>query len=291
MTGKKQKDSKKLKIVYGICGGLLILVMLPLLFCSGHRTDTQAELLFLGDSIVGQYRDESSIPALVARQLDIETVNGAFGGTTMSQQNREYRDAYYRDGLSFSQLARAIATEDFRIQQTIRTKDYVTMHFGDIIDELDSVDFSSVETVVISYGMNDYTTGSPISNPSDPEDPDTLEGAMRRGIRYLQQAYPELRIIFMSPTYCWFFNDRGSLDRNCEDSDFGGGYLEAYVEAERQTAQECGVEFLDLYHDFYPHAEDNDWMLYTNDGMHPNEAGRQKIADTLTAYLQDNEKQ
>ena len=253
MEADKQRGNRKQNRIYAICGALLMLALLPLLLCPRRQADTQAELLFLGDSIMGQYRDETSIPALVARELGVTAVNGDFGGTTMSQQNREFRDAYYRDGLAFPQLARAIAAQDFGVQQTIRTKDYVTMHFGGIVDELDTVDFSGVETVIITYGMNDYTTGSPISNPQDPEDPYTLEGAMRTGIRFLQQAYPQLRIIFTSPTYCWFLNTMGSTFDTCETSDYGGGYLEEYVEAQRRVAQECGVEFLDLYHDYYPH--------------------------------------
>lgn len=288
MEAERQGGIRKQNILYGICGALLMLALLPLMLSSRRQADTQAELLFLGDSIVGQYRDETSIPALVAQELGVTAFNGDFGGTTMSQQNRESRDAYYRDGLAFPQLARAIAAQDFGVQQTIRTKDYVTMHFGGIVDELDGVDFSGVKTVIITYGMNDYTTGSPISNPEDPEDPYTLEGAMRTGIRFLQRAYPELRIIFTSPTYCWFLNTMGSTFDTCETSDYGGGYLEEYVEAQRRVAQECGVEFLDLYHDYYPHEEYNDWSLYTEDGMHPNEAGRQKIAETLAAYLQEN---
>lgn len=287
MEAERQGGIGKQNILYGICGALLMLALLPLLLSSRRQAEKQAELLFLGDSIVGQYRDETSIPALTAQELGVTAVNGAFGGTTMSQQNRESRDAYYRDGLAFPQLARAIAAQDFGVQQTIRTKDYVTMHFGSIVDELDTVDFSGVKTVIITYGMNDYTTGSPIGNPGDPEDPYTLVGAMRTGIHFLQQGYPELRIIFVSPTYCWFLNTMGSTDDTCETSDYGGGYLEEYVEAERQVAQECGVEFLDLYHDYYPHEEYSDWSLYTEDGMHPNEAGRQKIAETLAAYLRE----
>ncbi|MDE5893336.1 MAG: SGNH/GDSL hydrolase family protein [Acetatifactor sp.] len=286
MAAEKQNNIKKIKMVYGFCGILIMLALLPLILCPKHRTDTQAEVLFLGDSIVGQSRDDTSIPALIARQLGTTVVNGAFGGTTMSLQNRENRDAYCHDSLSFSQLARAVAAQDFGVQQTIRTRDYVTMNFMDIIDELDTVDYASVKTVVITYGMNDYTIGSPISNPLDPEDPYTVEGAMRTGISFLRQAYPELRIIFMSPTYCWFLNTMGITDETCETNDYGGGYMEDYVEAQRRVAQECGVEFLDLYHDFYPHMEYNDWQLYTEDGMHPNEAGRQKIAQTLAAYLQ-----
>lgn len=288
MAEEKQKSINTIKVIYGFIGIVIILALIPWLLSSKHRGDIQAEVLFLGDSIAGQYRDDSSIPVLVAEQLGTTVINGAFGGTTMSQLNRENRDAYYYDGLSFSQLARAIAAEDFGTQQTIRTKDYVTSKFRDIVDELDNVDYSSIKTLIIIYGTNDYTTGSPISNPLDPEDPYTMEGAMRTGINLLRQAYPELRIIFMSPTYCWFVNTLGTTNETCETSDYGGGYLEEYVEAQRRVAAECGVEFLDLYHDFYPHEQFGNWNIYTEDGMHPNEAGRQMIAQALAEYLQKN---
>lgn len=289
MAEEKRKSTKTVKVIYGFCGIVIILALLPWLLGSMHRGDIQAEVLFLGDSIVGQYRDDSSIPVLVAKQLGTTVENGAFGGTTMSLQNRESRDAYYRDGLSFSQLARAIAAQDFGTQQTIRTKDYVTANFGSIVDELDTVDYSTIKTLVITYGMNDYTTGSPISNPLEPEDPGTMEGAMRTGINLLRQAYPELRIIFMSPTYCWFVNTLGTTNETCETNDYGGGYLEEYVEAQRRVAAECGVEFLDIYHDFYPHEQYQEWRIYTEDGMHPNEAGRQLIAQALAEHIQKNE--
>lgn len=287
MNTDRQKSGKKQKFIYGICGVFIMLALFPFLLGSERETDTQAQILFLGDSILGQYRDETSIPALVGEMLDTEVFNGAFGGTTMSLQNRDYRDAYYWDGLSFSRLTRAIAAQDFGLQQTIRTKDYVTMDFRDIVDELDRLDLTSVQTVVISYGMNDYTTGSPIGGENSTEDPYTMEGAMRTGIKYLQRSYPQIRIIFISPTYCWFINTLGTTNETCETNDYGGGYLEEYVEAQRRVAGECGVEFVDLYHAYYPHEEYDNWSLYTNDGIHPSEAGRQKIAETLAKWLRD----
>lgn len=277
---------KRQQILYGICGILILLALLPLLLRTGPRSDSRPELLFLGDSIVGQYRDETSIPVLTAAELGTTAVNGAFGGTTMSRQNEDCRDAYYWDYLTFTSLATAIAAQDFGVQQTIRTRNYTMAHFPIVVDELDRVDFSAVKTVIISYGMNDYTVGIPIRNPDDPEDVYTMEGAMRTGIHRLREAYPELRIVFMSPTYCWFLNTMGNTDDTCETSDYGGGRLEEYVEAQRLVAEECGVEFLDLYHDYYPHEVYADWQLYTEDGMHPNEEGRRKIAETLAAYLQ-----
>ena len=97
MKAEKQGNRRKQKTVYGICGILLILALLPLLLRSNRQTDIQAEVLFLGDSLIGQYRDETSIPWLVSRQTGMTVFNGDFGGTTMSQQNREIGRASCRE--------------------------------------------------------------------------------------------------------------------------------------------------------------------------------------------------
>ena len=45
------------------------------------------------------------------------------------------------------------------------------------------------------------------------------------------------------------------------------------------------VEVIDIYHDYYPHDTWDDLYLYTDDGLHPNEAGREKIAQTIAERL------
>ena len=50
-------------------------------------------------------------------------------------------------------------------------------------------------------------------------------------------------------------------------------------------AEELGLEIIDVYHDFFPHEEWESKDLYTRDGLHPNEAGREKIARRIAEVL------
>ena len=97
----------------------------------------------------------------------------------------------------------------------------------------------------------------------------------------LREAYPDLRIIFITPPYTWYTVP----EVTCEEYDLGGGVLEDYVNAEIGICEALDVEVIDIYHDYYPHDNWDDLYLYTDDGLHPNEAGREKIAQTLADYL------
>ena len=100
-------------------------------------------------------------------------------------------------------------------------------------------------------------------------------------VQELREAYPDLRIIFITPPYTWYTVP----EVTCEEYDLGGGVLEEYVNAELGICEALDVEVIDIYHDYYPHDNWDDLYLYTNDGLHPNEAGREKIAQTLADYL------
>jgi len=60
------------------------------------------------------------------------------------------------------------------------------------------------------------------------------------------------------------------------------------VNAEIAAAEELGIEIIDIYHDLYPHEEWEDWMLYSVDGLHPNEAGRVLLAQVITDYFRNH---
>lgn len=269
-------------IVYGIISAALFCVLLlgtyPMRKSCKEYTP---RIVILGDSIMGLVRDETAVSGQLSALLGQEVFNGALGGTCASRVNREGRLTYSKDSLSFVMISRAVALDDFGWQQATRVRESVTEYFPEVIDDLEKIDFSGVEILLVQHGINDYHAGVPLENPEDPYDPYTFAGALRSALSAWKEAYPDIRIILLTPTYSWY----EYAGETCEEKDEGGGILEEYVNKEIQVAEEMDVELLDLYHGLYPHGSWEDRRLYTDDGLHPNEAGRRLLAETIAAYL------
>lgn len=283
----KNNSQKKWILLYGMIALVCFLFLLGSTSKKWQQEEVSysCDIVMLGDSILGQYRDETSVAARLEALLGKPVYNGALGGTCMSRNDLEMRLGYTKDCLSVTALAEAIAMQDFGVQQTIRSRESATEYFGNIIDDLDAIDFDDVEILLIGAGVNDYHAGTPIYPEDDGYDEYTYVGALRSVIRDIRGAYPNLRIVLISPTYTWY----REKNLTCEEYNLGGGVLEQYVEAERQVANEMDVEFIDLYHDFYPNRQWEDWEIYTIDGLHPNEEGRTLIAEKIADYLRGND--
>lgn len=269
-------------IVYGIVSAVLFCVLLLGTFpLRKSRKEYAPQIVALGDSILGQVRDETSVTKQLSGLLGREVFNGALGGTCASRVNTEGRLTYSKDSLSFAMISRGAALDDYGWQQATRIRESATEHFAEVIDDLEKIDFSGVDILLVQYGLNDYHAGVPLDNPDDPYDPYTFAGAFRSGISAWREAYPDIRIILLTSTYSWY----EYAGETCEERNEGGGILEDYINTEIQVAEEMNVEILDLYHDFYPHETWEDLKLYTRDGLHPNEAGRKLLAETIAEYL------
>ena len=252
-----------------------------------REQDTEVPVVIFGDSIFGRVRDESSVASVLSQLLEVPVFDGSLGGTALGRLDGEMRLASAKDCLSMEALAQAIVLQDFGVQQTVRMTENGTEHFAATIDELQTIDFSNVEILVMGHGINDYHGGMPIYNEEDPYDKYTFAGALRSALEKLKEEYPHMRIVLATPTYSWYVYEEEPL--TCEDRDLGGGVLEDYVDVQMQVAESLGVEVIDLYHDFFPHEEWEDWRLYTVDGVHPNEQGRKLIAEKISRYLKGHE--
>lgn len=278
----KNRKTITLKIVYGVVAVVLLVVLAVCTFPNRQEGLVRSgfSVVVLGDSLTGQCRDETSVAQQLGMMLGKSVYNGAFGGTCLAIQENAQNN-YTTDLLNMVSLSNAIVADDFGVQQTVRSKREVTDYFGYVIDELEGIDFEQVEILVLAFGINDYHAGIPMDNEKDPFDETTYGGALRSVLTSMQEAYPNLRIVLATPTYAWYV----SKGLTCEEYDTGAVYLEEYVAKEISIAEEFDVEVVDLYHDVYAHEEWEDWKIYTEDGLHPNESSRKLLAEKIAEVI------
>lgn len=248
---------------------------------SGDQKHENVDVVILGDSIYGMTRDETSVAAKLEMLLGECVFNGALGGTCMGRLEENRGSSYVKDAFSMVSLSKSIVSGDFRIQENTKITENGTEYFPEVIAALKQIDFSEVEILLISHCVNDYHAGAVI-NGEDAEDEYTFAGALRRTLTMLKKSYPELRIILLTAPFTWY-TQKGLT---CEEYVLGGNVLEDYVDAQYVISKELDVELIDLYHDLFPHEIWEDWQIYSIDGLHPNEAGRELLAETIAAYLQ-----
>lgn len=263
--------------------GLLLFVGIQEIRGQGERRET--EILLFGDSVSGEIRDETAIPARLEQISGMTVYNAAFGGTCAARVEQDKPLDYTRGTFSLVALAKAVEADDFGVQQSVTMRESNTEYFEEVIDGLEEIDFSRVKIIVIQYGLNDYHAEVPLEDPKDPYNEYTFLGALRTAVRSLKKACPQARIVLVTPAFIWYT----ASGLTCEDVRYGGRSLEEYVDGEIGFADETGIEAVDLYHDFLPHEKWEDWELYSRDGMHPNEAGREKMAAEIAEHLKEYE--
>ena len=141
-----------------------------------------------------------------------------------------------------------------------------------------------IDAVIVFGGTNDYGHGdAPFGAPGDKTN-DTFCGACYALMSYLLDRFGDRPIIFMTPLHRadegWPMAEDGK-DKRC---------LREYVAVIRQTAELFAVPVLDLYSEsgMQPMIESNNRSFFV-DGLHPNDAGHERIAAKLGAFLENFE--
>ena len=267
---------------------LVFIAIVASVGCYRESKEVSYKIVCMGDSIIGNERGETSITSIMSRELSVPVYNGAFGGTTMTCRETEKRAAVTTDTLSMAKLSEAVAQQDFYVQNAGITRSSAMEYFPESVYGFQYIDFDDVEILVIEHGVNDYLTGVPLDNEQDPYDVYTFGGALRYTLETLQNQYPDMRIILVTPTYCWFLYEK----LTCEEKNLGQGFLKDYVDLEKEIAALYQVEVVDNYYESGIGAEERfeDWEIYTQDGVHLNEAGRALVASRIIECIRRGNK-
>lgn len=264
--------------------GLVILCIILSILANVNTGKNEYDVVFLGDSIVaGIYGSGYDIPSLVESDTGMTTLNGAFGGTSLATIPSEKLVGDLRNQFLMYRLSDSIACHDFSLQiiSSQNENNAKTPYWYETATELDRVKWNNVKYILIEHGANDYLNGIQIENSENQYDNDTFKGALRYSIENVQKGAPNAQIILVTPIY---MNPAG-LEGDCYEVDYGGGYLEDYVEAVIAVASEYGLTVIDDFHEV--DINKDNYEEYIPGGLHGNLEGNTLIADNISKHLKE----
>lgn len=239
----------------------------------GFVDDGVTTILCLGDDPFSLDQGENGLAEQIAKKTGATVYNGSFTGTTMAAQFSSYNDGYILDAFSFSYVAKSLASGDFDLMKTAATYSY-DENFSKTAQMLSELDMNTVDMICVMYDGSDYINMRPCDDPNAPYAEITYTGALRSGVKAIQEAYPHIRIVFMSHTFCHSIGEDGNF-QNGDRADLGHGTLSHYLQKELDATMDVGVSFID---NFYGSVNEDNYLDYMTDYIHFNDAGRELLA-------------
>ena len=244
-------------------GNLNFAVNEPLL--SGRK------VVVFGDSLIGMTRDQTSVPAYAAAYTGAKVYNVGFGGCRMAKHPTNGYAAF-----SMWALADAVSTGNYSTQeaQAPSGADY----FSSQLDVLKSIDFTTVNAIVIHYGTNDFAASVPIDDSANLLSTDTVCGALRYSIKKLLAAFPKIKIFVSLPLYRTWSGVGAETYKNTLEKT-----LPEYDSAMKTVAEEHNLPTIDGYKRLGINAINSG--AYLSDGTHLNDFGRKQFGELIGGHL------
>lgn len=249
----------------------------------GHEDDGVTTILCLGNEPFSQDTSESGLAGQIASLGSCNVINAAFPGSQVTCENAKYSTDSLDsmdDIFNLFYVSYAISIGDFSSLETVASAHTEDSAYQQSVDALKNTDFSKVDVIAIMYDGTDYINGMAMQNPDVPDELTTYVGSLSNSFKLLQDKYPYIRIVFMSPYYAEY---DGVSSRT---TDLGNGTIVNYFQWAYDTCGSSSVSFLDNY---YGSVNENNYKDYLSDDVHLNAAGCTKVADHFVyKVIQDN---
>ena len=152
---------------------------------------------------------------------------------------------------------------------------------AEVIETIHSLDFNTVDAVIVMYDAADYLMGHSVTNYNYDRDIQYFTGNLAAGIEVFQTTFPHIRIIVMSPSYAFAIGENGEYISS-DVQRYGLDILSTYSILEGDTCYSMNVTFVD---NLYGSITEDNASEYLSDNLHLNLAGRRLIADRAAYAL------
>ena len=225
------------------------------------------EIVFFGDSIMGNYHGPLSIPGESQSLSNSRAYNLGIGGTSGIKDFNLLVDAFLGNA-SLSEI------ED--------------KYFLSELERFENEHDANKELYfIVNYGVNDYFTGVPVKatdgTPYKDCEYDSYEAAMTDGISKLQSAYPDAKVCILSPIYTNFFE---AGERIMSDD---GAPLQEYRDTGKNISEKLGTEWIDSLN--LIEIDEENYETYLLDEVHPNFDGIYLISDSIIRFIAGEKKE
>lgn len=239
--------------------------------------DTKMQIVVMGDSQFGNFKGENGLAYLIAQRCKANVYNLAIGGTAAAVEPNSGTADETWDSTSGIGMAKAVAgviSPDF-----FESRTYTYEVFK-------SCDFAKTDLFILEYGVNDYFQKSPLYDPDFGSNLKTTQGAIDVAINTLHNAYPDAKILVITPGYTQFFQEgTGTYLGDVNTLNNGYGTLQKYIEFVSHGAEphtDC-ARILNMYVDLDVNGYNAKDTLM--DGIHYTDEGRQRYARVLSRRI------
>lgn len=298
---------KKIPLLIGFCALILVLLFLSILGIMKikqyrlqtasspiHNLDSvfsnnsinfsdpedPATLVCLGNSPFADDRASTdNLSTLIGEQLNANVYNLSIPNTYASSYNETFRPDYPYDAFSLYWLAAAFCVDNMSIYDlAFDNMATVPSVITEVLDTIQSIDFNTVDAILIMYDGSDYLASRTLNNPENSSDIQTFYGALNAGIQLIQTVYPNIPIYLASPAYAYSPDENGEY-QNSNVFQYGEGYLFDYVHLASNIAYFNQVTFIDTYHITEVNKD------YFSDYIHLSKEGRIAVAEHIANVI------
>lgn len=259
----------------------------PSLF-TDNNDDGRLTILMLGNDTLAYDEDGANIAELIAEKTGATVYNGAFKGSYLaaSMPSRPNAEVNPLDAFSFFWVSDSIMSKDWAEQRQALDAlpdEYDKEAYKSTLDILESIDYDTVDLLLIYYDGHDYLNANPIANPEDIYDVTTMEGSFTGSFERYPYNYPNMQYILISPTFCYVTDENGQKS-GCDLADLGHGNLPTCLTTLQIQAQNYSVSYIDNFYGIKINADTADQYLL-EDGITPNKEGRTQIAERISEMI------
>ncbi len=144
----------------------------------------------------------------------------------------------------------------------------------EVYNTLMSIDLADVDVITLMYDGSDYLADHEMYNDADASDITQFTGNMVAGIEMLQEKYPHIRIIVLSPPYAYAIDENGNYISS-DIQRYSWDVLSTYAIKQAQYAANLSVTFVD---NLYGTITEDNASEYLIDNIHLNVEGRKLVA-------------